>query len=48
MLDEDFEVKEVEEDGGGADEDVRQVGRVDLAQVAGEETELHIAYPVSY
>lgn len=37
MLDQDFQVKEVQENGGGADENVRQVGRVDLAEIARKE-----------
>ena len=37
MLDQDLEMQEVEEDGGGADEDVWEIGRIDLAEIAREE-----------
>ena len=40
MLDEDLQVKEVDEDGGWADEDVGEVRRVNLAEIAGQETVL--------
>lgn len=37
MLDEDFQVEQVQEDSGGADEDVGEVGGVNLAEIAREE-----------
>jgi hypothetical protein len=38
VLDEDLEVEKIEEDGRRADEDVWEVGRIDLAEIAWEET----------
>jgi len=40
MFNEDAKVEEVYEDCGGPDEDVREEGGVDLAEVAGEEAVL--------
>ena len=37
VFDEAAQVQEVDEDGGGADEDVGEDGGVDFAEVAGEE-----------
>jgi hypothetical protein len=34
VLDEDFQMQQVEENGRGADEDMREVGRVDLTEIA--------------
>ncbi len=42
MLYEDAEVEEVYEDCGGADEDMREEGGIDFAEVAGEESVLVI------
>lgn len=38
MLDEDLQVQKVEQDGRRTDEDMRQIRRVDLSQVSGQQT----------